>query len=132
MKSHKEAVFVFWFGCAAVAWAQSSQVSQIAGVVQDSTGAAVPGAQITITNTDTGIARTTESGADGAYTIPNLAPGPYRLQAEKSGFATFSQSGIALQVNTNPHINVTLKVGAITESVEVQANSAMVETHSNG
>ena len=66
-----------------------------------------------------------------AISIPNLAPGPYRLQATKEGFSTFKQSGIVLQVNSSSAINVTLQVGAVSESVSVEANAAMVETHSN-
>jgi hypothetical protein len=111
--------------------AQVAAVSQISGVVLDSTGAAVPNARITITNVDTSASRTVESAADGAYVVTNLAAGPYRLQVSKSGFATYSQAGIVLQVSTNPTINVTLRVGAVTETVEVQANAALVETQNN-
>jgi hypothetical protein len=116
---------------AAMLWGQATQVSQIAGVVQDATGAAVPSAQVTITNTDTGISRAVASEIDGTYTIPSLPPGPYRLEASKQGFASYTQSGIVLQVNTNPHINIILKVGAVSESVEVQADAVAVETHTN-
>jgi hypothetical protein len=108
--------------------AQTTTVSQISGIVQDSTGAAVAGAQITVTNTATSAARAAVSGTDGAYAISNLVVGPYRLQVTKEGFSTYNQSGIVLQVNTNPEINVVLKVGAVTEQVEVQANAGMVET----
>ena len=113
-------------------WAQASQVSQIAGTVQDASGSVIPEAQITVTSTDTGIARTAQSGADGAYIVPNLPPGPYRLEVTKMGFTAHVQSGIVLQVNTNPQINVTLNVGAVSEQVEVQENASMVESHSNG
>ncbi len=108
--------------------AQTTTVSQISGIVQDSTGAAVAGAQVTVTNTNTSAARAAVSGTDGAYAITNLVVGPYRLQVAKEGFSTYNQSGIVLQVNTNPEINVVLKVGAVTEQVEVQANAGMVET----
>ena len=113
-------------------WAQATQVAQIAGSVQDLTGAAIPGAQLAITNTDTGIVRTATSGPDGAYIITNLPPGSYRLQASKQGFAGYVQSGIVLQVNTNPEINVTMKVGEVSTQVEVEATAAQVETHSTG
>jgi hypothetical protein len=113
-------------------WAQATQVSQIGGTVQDSSGFAIPGAQVAITNTDTGIARKAESNADGTYIVPKLPPGPYRLEVTKSGFSSFVQSGIVLQVDTNPQINVTLNVGTISQQVEVQANASMVESHSNG
>jgi hypothetical protein len=112
--------------------AQATQVSQIGGTVQDASGFAIPDAQVEITNTDTGIARKVDTSPDGAYIISNLPPGPYHLEVTKSGFSPFVQSGIVLQVNTNPQINVTLKVGTLSEQVEVQANASMVESHSNG
>jgi len=111
---------------------QTTQVAQIAGTVQDATGAAIPDTDITITNTDTGIARTAKTGSDGTYTVSNLPSGPYRLRATKQGFTAYVQSGIVLQVNTNPQINVTMKVGELSQQVEVQANAAQVETHSTG
>src|SRR5947209_1553389 len=112
--------------CAAL-WAQSASVSQISGTVQDSTGLVVPGAQITVTQTDTGLARATMSGPDGAYILPGLPVGPYRLEAKKEGFSSYVQSGIVLQVNTNPAIDITLTVGSVSEQVQVEAGAAMVE-----
>ena len=112
--------------------AQSAAVSQISGVVQDATGASVPAAHLTITNTATSAARSVDAAADGSYTFTNLVVGPYKLQVTKDGFSTFNQTGIVLQVNSNPQINVSLKVGTVSEQVEVQANAAMVETQSTG
>jgi len=119
-------------GVSATIHAQGTQVAQVSGRVVDSTGLAVPDAQITITNTGTGIARNTVTGQDGSYLITNLPVGSYRLQASKEGFTAYVQSGITLQVNTNPEIDVTLKVGTVSEQVVVEANAAMVETRSNG
>jgi hypothetical protein len=99
--------------------------------VQDSSGASVAGAQVQITNVDTNAIRTTQTSEDGAYLFPSLAIGPYKLSVTKEGFVTFVQTGIVLQVNSNPEINVTLQVGAVSQTVEVQANAAMVETESN-
>jgi hypothetical protein len=106
--------------------------AQVSGVVQDATGASVPDAQITITNTDTGAARTATSASDGSYSFPTLATGPYKLEVSKGGFATFVQTGVILQVGSNPQVNVSLKVGTAAEQIEVQADAAMVETHSTG
>ena len=83
-------------------WAQGSQVAQIAGTVHDESGAAVPGAEVTATQTNTGIARSVVTGDDGTYTLTNLAIGPYRLQVSLQGFSTYVQEGIVLQVNSNP------------------------------
>jgi hypothetical protein len=107
-------------------WAQS--LSQIQGVVQDGTGAAVPGAELKATQTETNVTRTVTSSADGTYVLANLPIGPYRLEVVKNGFTTYVQTGIVLQVNTNPTVNVSLKVGAVSEQVSVEANAALVET----
>lgn len=111
---------------------QSVSTSQIAGTVQDSSGLAIPGAQVTVTQTDTGAVRTAATGADGAYLLSNLPIGPYRMEVKKDGFSTYVQSGITLQVSSNPTIDVSLKVGAVSEQVVVEAAASMVETHSTG
>ena len=108
------------------AWAQAT--AQITGTVKDPTGAVLPGVEITATQTDTGIARMTITNETGTYILSNLPLGPYKLEASLAGFRTFVQSGIVLQVNSNPVINVTLEVGQVSEQVEVQANAALVET----
>src|SRR5688572_25413052 len=110
-------------------WAQAT--AQIEGTVKDQTGAVLPGVEITATQTDTGIARSTISNETGSFVLPNLAIGPYRFEASLPGFRTFAQTGIVLQVNSNPVINVVLEVGQVTEQVEVQANAALVETQSS-
>ncbi|MBV8730894.1 MAG: TonB-dependent receptor [Acidobacteriia bacterium] len=112
--------------------AQGTQVAEILGRVTDSTGLGIPGAQITVTNTATGAMRSVVTSPDGSYALPNLPVGSYRLDASKEGFTAYAQSGIVLQVNTNPEINVVLNVGTVNEKVVVDANAAMVETHSNG
>ena len=113
-------------------WAQAVAGSQLSGVVRDGTGAMIPGAEVTVTKTDTGMTRTTFTGADGAYAFPNLPVGPYQLKVVLQGFDTYVQDGIVLQVGTNPTINVALKVGAISEQVTVIANSTLVETRNTG
>jgi Carboxypeptidase regulatory-like domain/TonB dependent receptor len=105
--------------------------SQISGTVRDSSGAVLPGVEVSVTNTDTAAARTIVTNETGSYVVPNLPVGPYRLEASLPGFSMYVQSGIVLQVNTNPTINVVLQVGQLSESIEVQADANMVETHSN-
>src|SRR6476659_10580129 len=114
------------------AWAQAIAGSQLSGVVRDSTGGAIPGAEVTATKTDTGQVRTVFSAADGAYALPNLPVGPYQLKVVLQGFNSYVRDGIILQVGSNPEINVTLTVGAISEQVTVTANSPMVETRNTG
>src|SRR5437867_5395563 len=112
------------------AWAQST--AQITGTVKDASGAVLPGVEVTATQTETGIARSTVSNETGVYVLPNLTLGPYKLEASLAGFRTFVQTGIVLQVNSSPVINVALQVGQVSEQVEVQANAALVETRTVG
>ncbi len=111
-------------------WAQAT--AQISGTVRDQTGAVLPGVEVAATQTDTGIARNVVTNETGSYVLPNLAIGPYKLEAALPGFRTFVQTGIVLQVNANPVVNPVLEVGQVSEQVEVQANAALVETRSQG
>ena len=112
--------------------AQAVAGSQVSGIVRDTSGGVLPGAEVTITKTDTGVVRTVFTDAEGHYVLPNLPVGPYQLKVVLSGFTTYVQDGIVLQVSTNPDINVTLGLGGLNEQVTVTANAAMVETHSTG
>src|SRR5689334_9339582 len=102
-------------------------VSQITGTVRDPSGAVLPGVEVKVTNIDTTAARTVITNETGTYVVPNLPVGPYKLEASLPGFSTYVQSGIVLQVNSNPTINVVLEVGQVSSLVEVQADANMVE-----
>ncbi len=117
---------------AASAWAQAGSTAQLSGTVKDGSGGVLPGVDVTVTQTDTGLKRSAVSGADGAYLLPNLPVGPYRLDAMLQGFRSFTQTGIVLQVGANPIINIAMAVGQIEESVTVQANALTVETRNLG
>jgi hypothetical protein len=114
------------------AWAQAISTSQINGAVQDASGLGVPGAEVKATQTETGLTRSAISGADGTYVLTNLPVGPYQLEVVKEGFSKYLQSGIVLQVGSNPSVDIGLKVGAVSEQVQVEANAALVETRSSG
>ena len=129
MNGFRKIVCGVWISSAAL-WAQST--AQINGSVRDASGLAVPGATVKATQTATGVARTVTSGADGGYVLSNLPVGPYLLEVTKEGFTKYAQSGIVLQVDSNPTIDASLKVGSVTEQVMVQADANMVETHSTG
>ena len=118
LKSLLIGFLVSTLACASV-WAQGT--AQINGIAKDQSGAVLPGVEVTATKTDTGIARNTVTNETGGFVLPNLAPGPYRLEAALPGFRTFVQTGIVLQVNANPVFNVVLEVGQVAEQVEVQA-----------
>ena len=125
-------IFVVLFGLlsATLTWGQAT--AQIHGVVQDTSGAAVPGAQVRVTQTETGLSRTVTSEADGSYVLTSLPLGPYNLEVTKEGFATAVQSGITLQVSSDPAIPISLKIGAVNERVNVEANATQVETRTVG
>jgi hypothetical protein len=112
---------------ASAAWAQTSQIS---GSVRDASGLAIPGAEIKATQTATGLARSVVSGQDGGYVLPDLPTGPYLLEVTKEGFSKYVQTGIVLQVDTTPNIDVNMRVGAVNERVTVEADAVQVESRS--
>ena len=129
MKRIASAAFLCFFALAVNcvgAWAQAT--AQISGVARDQSGAVLPGVEVTASQTATGINRMTVTNETGAYILPNLPLGPYKLEAALPGFRTFVQSGIVLQVNDTDVVNVVLEVGQVSEQVEVQANTSLVET----
>ena len=132
----KRTVFSIWIGFlilvvgCAVIWAQAT--AQISGTAKDQSGAVLPGVEITVTQTETATTRNAVTNETGSYVLQNLPIGPYRLEASLPGFRTYAQTGIVLQVNSNPSINVILEVGQVSEQVEVQANAALVETRNVG
>jgi carboxypeptidase family protein len=123
------AFFILVVGCISI-WAQAT--GQISGTAKDQSGAVLPGVEITVTQTETTTTRSAVTNETGSYVLPNLPIGPYRLEASLPGFRTYAQTGIVLQVNSNPSINVVLEVGQVSEQVEVQANAALVETRTVG
>ena len=112
------------------AWAQAT--AQISGTVRDNSGAVLPGVDVTATQTDTGIVRSTTTNETGSYVLPNLALGPYRLEVSLQGFRSVVQTGIVLQLNSAPAVDVILELGEILETVQVEANAALVETRNVG
>src|SRR6266700_1554903 len=111
-------------------WAQST--AQVSGSVNDQSGAVLAGVEVTLTQTDTGLKRTVLTNETGSYIMPNLPVGPYKLEASLPGFSTFARTGIVLTVGADPAINISLAVGQVSETVEVQADAALVETRNTG
>jgi hypothetical protein len=114
----------------AAMWAQST--AQVSGTVRDQSGAVLPGVQVTVTQTATGLTRSVVTDEAGFYVVPELPIGPYKVEASLPGFRTFEQTGIVLQVASNPVLNIGLQVGQVAETVEVQADAALVETRATG
>ncbi len=117
--------FVFVFTLSLPAQVTTATVS---GFVTDSSGAKVPNATVTYTNTATGIVQTTQSSSNGAYRLPGLAAGLYRSTVSLAGFKTTVRDGIDLHVEDQASVDFALEVGSTTESVTVNASAALVET----
>ena len=113
-----------------VVLAQGGSTAQISGTVKDESGGVLPGADVTATQTDTGVTRTVVSDAKGAYALSNLPLGPYRLEVKLSGFRSYSRTGIVLQVNGQPVIDVAMALGDLNETVSVVGAAPLVETRS--
>src|ERR1043166_3718061 len=117
---------IFLVLAATNAWAQAT--AQINGSVADSSGAVLPGVTVVAIQTDTGFRREAVTDDKGAYALLNLPIGPYRLEATLAGFRNYVQTGITLQVNSNPVIRVTLQLGELNETLTVQGQAPLVET----
>ncbi len=106
-----------------------AQTTSLSGSVSDPTGAVIPKAVVSVTNTQTGAKRSDVSDSQGRYTIPQLPPGLYTLTAQVVGFNDVSISRIELLVNTPATVNVTFdKVGSTTTSVQVEGSAAQLNT----
>ena len=120
-------VCVLTFGMLQTGWAQEVTAS-ITGTVTDPSGAAVPGATVTATSQERGIAYTAQTNESGLYRISQLPAGSYDLKIEKTGFAVATHPAFVLTVNQVARIDVTMKVGQISETVEVTGAAPVMQT----
>src|ERR1700729_2045843 len=116
------------FACSAVA--QSAR-GALAGNVTDSTGAVIPGANISAVNQSTGGKNETKSTSAGAYRFPDLPIGVYTVTVTAPGFATATNTGVQVEINVTASLSVTLKTGAVSEVVSVDASGNRIETESS-
>src|SRR4030095_4229887 len=112
--------------------ASAQATAQLHGAVRDESGAVLPCVTVTVTQTNTGLVRSTVTDENGAYLLTNLPTGPYRLEASLQGFKSYVQTGIVLQVGGTPTINAVLAVGTLEESVTVEAAAPLVDVKSAG
>src|SRR5579862_2127481 len=108
-----------------------STYGSISGVVSDSSGAAVTGATVTLTNSSTGEKRTETSGADGHYTFVNLFQGDYRIDVEKAGFKHFAHPTVVVQVQQDTRVDAALTVGQVSETVEVTSETPLLQAETS-
>ena len=112
---------------AVAASAQESRAS-LTGVITDSTQAAIAGAAVKLTNSNTGVAFDTTSNSVGEYRFLFLNPGTYQIKVEMAGFRALEQTGIVLQVGQSAAVNLSLQLVAISETVTVSSTAAPLET----
>lgn len=102
----------------------------ISGTVTDVTGAVVPGARITVTESATGAVVTAEANSDGFYVLTSLSPGTYRLKIERDGFQTYVQENVVVQVGRPVSVNATLQIGTASQTVTVAGETEQVNLRS--
>ncbi|MGC1616773.1 MAG: TonB-dependent receptor [Candidatus Acidiferrum sp.] len=123
------ALLVFALAFGGLAHAQST--ASLNGTVTDPTGAVVPNAKVSATNQATGVESTTQTDGAGAYLFPALPIGTYRLEVSAPNFQTAAISNLRLEVATSVTQNVQVKVGQTTQTVEIVADAAVIETTTN-
>ncbi len=114
--------------CLTGASALAQTAGAITGEVTDSSGAIVPDAAVTVTNTQTSVARQTVTNSSGLYSIPELPPGTYTARVVVKGFDTLVKTNIVIQVQQTARVDFQLNLGQATQTVEVAANAAQLNT----
>src|SRR6516162_8387257 len=108
------------------AFAQNT--ATIYGTASDSGGSVMPGVAVTVTHVETGVSRATKTDGAGGYVFVQLPVGHFTLRAQATGFKEYVENDILLQVSENRRVDFALQIGSVTEVIEVQAESAQVET----
>jgi hypothetical protein len=105
-----------------------TNTAQITGLVQDAQGGVVPDASVTITQSETGAVRKTNSNDLGYYSLALLQPGTYQIEVQKTGFRPVVRTGIVLTVGQSARLDLSLEVGSVSEAVTVSAGVPLLET----
>jgi hypothetical protein len=106
----------------------SQQNSALVGTLVDTSGAAVPGADVTVTNQDTGLVRKVVTGGSGEYSVPNLPVGLYQVNVSAKGFKSSTTQNIKLDVQRTTRVDLTLQVGTFSETVTVTNAAPLLQT----
>ncbi|MEN3339904.1 MAG: hypothetical protein V7647_3580 [Acidobacteriota bacterium] len=122
------AIAVLMMACAAPAVFAQVLYGSVAGTLTDESGAVVPKAVVTVTNTSTGLSREATTTDDGYYTIPNLPEGTYDLTVNAGGFKPYTQKNINVPVNAVTRVNAVVQIGALNEQVTVEAATTALQT----
>ena len=130
MIGHRFSVYCALFVIAAAVepgWSQESR-GTVLGRVTDSTGSVVPGATIQIANVETGVTLKGATNGEGNYFFSFLIPGMYSVTAEREGFKRIVRNGIEVNVNARLELNLTLEIGAVTDTVNVTEEAPLLDT----
>ena len=100
----------------------------IVGTVTDSQGGSIANAKITLVETNTKIVRTRQTNESGSYGFPDLPPGTYSVEAQTAGFKKELKTGILLEANTSPRVDLRLEPGEVNQTIEVSASGAILQT----
>jgi protocatechuate 3,4-dioxygenase beta subunit len=117
---------ILWTACNV--FGQGSTAGTITGIITDPSGATVPGATVTVSNTATGFSREMKTDSTGNYTFPTLAVSTYELRVSATGFQTAEVANIRLEVNATVRQDIQLKIGAVAQTVEVQSTPPLLNT----
>ncbi|MBI4478024.1 MAG: carboxypeptidase regulatory-like domain-containing protein [Acidobacteria bacterium] len=118
------------FSLAAIAAAAQEYRGTILGRVLDQQDAVVPGATLVITNEKTNVSAEAVTEADGAYTVPFLIPGTYRIEVELPGFKKFARTGVTVAIGQRVAVDIRLEVGTVAEMIVVTADASLLDTAS--
>jgi hypothetical protein len=122
------AILLMIFGSSATAAFGQAITGTLLGTVSDSSGAVIAGADVSVKNMNTGVAYSTITGAEGYYTVPNLAPGKYSVTVQYKGFKTGISEGDVVQVEQTTRVDFTLSAGEVSEHVQVSAEVPLVQS----
>src|SRR5271165_684582 len=117
--------------CCGLIWGQAVNGSLV-GTVTDSSGAVLPNAKVVLLETNTGVSKSAITNESGNYQFPNLPPGTYSVTVEQAGFKKVTRSGVDVQVDTAPRVDLIMQPGNVTETIEVTAEAAQLQTESAG
>jgi hypothetical protein len=123
------ATILFGLWSSVAAYGQSFY-GTIVGTISDPSSAALAGVTVTLTSTDSGFKRTITTDSAGAYSFVNLVPGLYTARVEKDGFKTYVRSSIQVEVQSDVRVDVTMQVGTLAQTVEVNSAPALMQTES--
>lgn len=107
---------------------QVSYYGSIRGIVRDTSGAAIPGAKVSLVNAHTNISRTTSTNSHGEYVFTNVIPATYSVMAEHSGFKKLVRSEVHIDIDSRVSLDLTLEIGALTQSVQVSGGVPLIQT----